>query len=170
MRAIQAGGGAGGVDNITRIMGRSHGRGYPQDIPYPYPYPWDIPNPLDIPYFQAYNTPLLLISGGHHWRPVQTCSLDPYLSVPTPLLLTSSGGHRNLFRCKAGSKHPTGMLYCTYRFEYPPTPYIKTEGEYCQWNNWYNQLLFIKNMTLEVPLTVLKTFKECFYMISCGDE
>ena len=28
--------------------------------------------------------------GGHHWRPVETCSLE---ALPTPSLLTSSGDH-----------------------------------------------------------------------------
>ena len=36
--------------------------------------------------------PLLLGSGGHQWRHVQTCTLD---SPPT--VLTSSGGHRNTY-------------------------------------------------------------------------
>ena len=35
---------------------------------------------------------LLLTSGGHHWRPVQNCSLE---DVPTLHVLTSSGGHQN---------------------------------------------------------------------------
>ena len=36
-------------------------------------------------------TPLLLTSGGHHWRPVQTCSLK---DLPPPVR-TPSGGHRS---------------------------------------------------------------------------
>ena len=34
-------------------------------------------------------TLLLLTSGGQHWRPVQTCSLED----PTPAGVTSGGGH-----------------------------------------------------------------------------
>ena len=35
--------------------------------------------------------PLLMTSGGHHWRPVQTCSLqDP---PPTHTLMLTSGGY-----------------------------------------------------------------------------
>ena len=55
--------------------------------------------------------PLLLISGGHHCRPVQTCSLE---DLPPPVL-KSSGGHQNTYGCQVGVTHPTGMLSCWKR-------------------------------------------------------
>ena len=56
-------------------------------------------NPLDI------HTPSLVTSGDHHWRPVQTCSLEDI--PPSPhTLLTPTGGHR------IGGMHPAGMLSC----------------------------------------------------------
>ena len=44
------------------------------------------PTPFHIPY------PLLLTSGGYHWRTVQTCSLE---DIPPLLALISSGDHQN---------------------------------------------------------------------------
>ena len=49
----------------------------------PTPSPW-IPD-MDLP-------PQLLTSGGHHWRPVQTCSLE---DSPPQLVLTFGGGNRS---------------------------------------------------------------------------
>ena len=41
----------------------------------------------------------LLTYGGHYWRPVQTCSLE---DLPPPaLVLTSSGGHHNIYSWQA---------------------------------------------------------------------
>ena len=55
--------------------------------PLRYPTPPPIPCPRDT-------LPLLLTSGGHHWRPVlQTCSLEAL--PPPPPVLTYSGGHRS---------------------------------------------------------------------------
>ena len=49
---------------------------------------WDIrPGHLPLHYLP----PMVLTSGVHHWRPVQTFSLEAL----TPIL-TSSGGHRNM--------------------------------------------------------------------------
>ena len=50
--------------------------------------------------------PFLMTSGGHHWRPIQTCSLEKLSDPQTrpPPVLTSSGGHR------VGDIHLTGML------------------------------------------------------------
>ena len=64
------------------------------------------------PRYQTWDLPLptLLISVGHHWRRVQICSLEDL--SPAPTLLTSSGGHRNTYGCKAGSTHPSGMHSC----------------------------------------------------------
>ena len=59
-------------------------------------------------------SPLLLTSGGHHWKPVQTWSLED-LPPPLPPVLTSSGGHWNMYSWQAGGTHPTGMLSCSLR-------------------------------------------------------
>ena len=48
---------------------------------------------------------LLLISGGQHWRPFQTCS---------PQVATSGGGHWSMYDLQVGSAHFTGMLSCWY--------------------------------------------------------
>ena len=48
--------------------------------------------------------PKLATSGGHHWRPVQTCSFEDQ-----PPLVLKSGGQSN--RCQAGGMHPAGMPY-----------------------------------------------------------
>ena len=64
---------------------------------------WDrsnsgVPPPLPLDIRPGYLPPLLT-SGGYHWRPVQTCSLE---ALPWgTLVLTSIGGHR------VGGKHPT---------------------------------------------------------------
>ena len=47
--------------------------------------------------------PLLPTSGGHHWRPVQTCSLWGHTPPPPPVVLTPSSGLRNMYGCQAGS-------------------------------------------------------------------
>ena len=49
----------------------------------------------------GYPTPLLLASGGHHWRLIQTCSLDV---LPLP--------HKNTYGWQVGGTHPAGMLSC----------------------------------------------------------
>ena len=66
----------------------------------------------------------LLTSGGHHWRLVQTCLLEDLTPSPPrkpPLALTSSGGHRNTYRWKAGGTHPTVGDYCAVHRLYSPT-------------------------------------------------
>ena len=50
-------------------------------------------------------------------RPVQICSIEDLLHCspppPTnPLVLVSSGGHRNTYGWQAGGTHPTGMMSC----------------------------------------------------------
>ena len=45
--------------------------------------------------------PLLLTSGGHHWGPVQTHSLE---GLPL-LVLTSSDGHQNTYSWQAGGTY-----------------------------------------------------------------
>ena len=57
--------------------------------------------------------PLLLTSGSHHWRPIQTCSLQ---DLTPPKVLTSSGGHQNMYGCQAGGMHPTGMPSCVSEY------------------------------------------------------
>ena len=51
---------------------------------------------------------LLVISGGHQWRPVQTCSFEE----PPQLILTS--GAQSLSDWQVGGTHPTGMLPCLF--------------------------------------------------------
>ena len=73
---------------------------------------WDMgptpPPPQDSRHVAYPSLPLLLTSGGHHWRSVQTCSLVHLPPPPSPPLLTSSDGHP----WQAGGKHPTGMHSC----------------------------------------------------------
>ena len=40
-------------------------------------------------------------ASGHHWKPVQTCSFE---DLP-PLVLTSSGGHQNMYGWQTVSTH-----------------------------------------------------------------
>ena len=56
-----------------------------------YPPPLDIrPRPLShAPLAIRTGDPLLVTSGGDHWRPVQTCSFG----TPPPKGATSAGGH-----------------------------------------------------------------------------
>ena len=58
--------------------------------------------------------PLLLTSGGHRWRPAQTCSLG---DLP-PSVLASTGGHRNTYICQVGGTHPTEscLIMCPREF------------------------------------------------------
>ena len=64
--------------------------GYP--TPPPDIRPGHLPPPPHIGHHTWAPTPLsiLLTSGGHHWRPVQTCSLEDLMPQSA---LTSSGGH-----------------------------------------------------------------------------
>ena len=43
---------------------------------------------------------------------LKTCS-NVFIWEPTPPVLTSSAGHRNMYGWQAGSTHPTGMLSCS---------------------------------------------------------
>ena len=82
----------GGIVTSNASLDRSHGR-VPPDM-----RTW-VPSP-----------PPLLTSGGHHWRPVQTCSLE---GIPTPfpsMVLTPCGSHWNMYGWLADGTHPTGML------------------------------------------------------------
>ena len=47
------------------------------------------------------------VTGGHHWRPVQSGSLED-LHSGTDIYC----GHRNTYSRQVGSTHPTGMLSC----------------------------------------------------------
>ena len=58
-----------GVPPDSRCLPLDMGPGYPT----PYPWTWD----LDI-----HPSSLLLTSGDHYWRPVQTCSIED-LPLPT---------------------------------------------------------------------------------------
>ena len=53
------------------------------DICWPQPWPLD----MGLHIKPQATGPLLVTSGGHHWRPLQTCSLED----PLPSVLTSSG-------------------------------------------------------------------------------
>ena len=53
--------------------------------------------------------PPLLTSGSHHWKPVQTCSVEDNLSPP---VLTPSGSRCKVGKWQAGGIHPTGILSC----------------------------------------------------------
>ena len=61
---------------------------------------------------------LLVTSGGHHWRPVQTCSLDLIVQAPPspPPLLLTFGGHQSTYSWQVDGMHPTGMLSCVVSF------------------------------------------------------
>ena len=54
--------------------------------------------------------PLVVTSVGHHWRPVQICSLED------PIVLTFGSHRRSVWRWQAGEMHPTGMLSCLILF------------------------------------------------------
>ena len=63
------------------------------------------PDPSHAPPW--HQSPLLVTSGGHHWRLVQTCSFeDPYGSDTWWWLL------KLVQSMQEGSSHPTGMLSC----------------------------------------------------------
>ena len=66
---------------------------------------WDLPPPR----------PRLLASGGHNWRPVQTCSLGGDLTPP--MVLTASGGAATETRT-VGKRavRSTRMLSCVKLF------------------------------------------------------
>ena len=49
--------------------------------------------------------PLLVTSGGHHWRPVQKCSLE---DPPLPLLVLTSGGM--VTKVRTVGKQAVGIL------------------------------------------------------------
>ena len=59
------------------------------------------------------STPLLMTSGGHHWRPVQTCSLqEPPLPTATGTDIWSLLKYVRLVQ--AGRTHSTGMQTCVF--------------------------------------------------------
>ena len=60
-----------------------HGIGHMVEYPPPRHQTW---GPICPP---SYPLPPATASGGHHWRPVQTCSLED-LPPPPPLVLTTS--------------------------------------------------------------------------------
>ena len=76
------------------------------------------PCPLDIrhgtPWTSDMGPPspaLLVTSSGHHWRPVQACSLDDF---PPPKPILTSGGHQSTYDLQADGTHPIGMLSCLF--------------------------------------------------------
>ena len=59
------------------------------------------PSPVGYPPLHTLDLgypPPLLTSGGHHWKPVQTCSLEK-LKPP------SSDSHQNMYSWQVGSTH-----------------------------------------------------------------
>ena len=97
--------------HVSVILSVHRGGGFPCDhYPWclgphytgsPWPWPWlkyTFSAPLDIrPGTSCPSpTPLLLTSGGHHWRPVQTCSPE----IPIPSGVTSGGGHWSTYGFK----------------------------------------------------------------------
>ena len=72
--------------------------------------------------------PLLVTSGGHHWRPVQTCSFG---DNPPPLRATSGSGNWNwsMYGFQAGSMHPPGMLSCSSLFINRYRPLCKNRSD-----------------------------------------
>ena len=59
------------------------------------------PTALVTPEHQIRDSPLLVASGGHHWKLVQTYSLE---DPPPPPVVT--------YDWQAGGTHPTGMFSC----------------------------------------------------------
>ena len=51
-------------------------------------------------------------AAGHHWRPVQICSLEDLSPSPPSVVLTPNVSHRNMYGWKVGGTHPTRMLLC----------------------------------------------------------
>ena len=104
------------VTGTSPASGIVHMVGYPtQDIGLVIPNPslswtwnpghpptctWDLGYPPQPPATD-------MTSGGHHWRPVQVCSLEDI-----PPLLTPSGSHQNMHGWQVGNRHPTGMPSC----------------------------------------------------------
>ena len=99
--------------------------GYPSEYDLEYPpvltllpdsWTWDLgysPKTWDLRYSSP---PQLLTTGGHHWRPVQTCSLE---NIPPPVLIDlPSSGHWNTYDWQAGSTHSTGMLSYSVKLHY----------------------------------------------------
>ena len=66
------------------------------------PHPLELGPPHQPIHVQTWS-PLLVTPGSHHWRPVQTSSLEDI--PPSPVL--PSGGHRSMCGWEVGSTHPT---------------------------------------------------------------
>ena len=77
---------------------------------------WGHPPPPDSwPQF-----PRLVISDGHHWRPIQTCLFGPHWTGPSPWLVLTSGGHRSTWgwQCVRHASYWNAFLFqksiCNY--------------------------------------------------------
>ena len=68
-------------------------------------------------------TPLLVKSGGHHWRTVQTCWFE---NPPSPGA-TSGGGHWSTYGLQACGKHSSGILSCSenYRHQWSENSHLE---------------------------------------------
>ena len=106
----------GGYVKSHALWNRPHGIVHPPDmgprIPLPSPLPCTPPSG-----HRTWNAPSppLVTFGGHHWRPVQTCSLWAWGHThPVPWCW------HLVVATEAGSTHPTGMLSCSSQFCYRP--------------------------------------------------
>ena len=101
--------GGGGIWPITMMSWTSL---------YRAPHPAQAPTSLDIrhgiPEPQPQPHSLLVTSGGHHWGPFQTGSLED------PPILTF-GGHRSTYSWQVGGMHPTRMLSCFHIYLFVTT-------------------------------------------------
>ena len=92
------------------------GLGYPSPSPFPLlksgGHHW---RPVQTCSFQDTH-PLLLTPGSHHQKPVQTCSCQDTSPSPSPPV--RSGNHRNTYGWQAGGTHPTEMLSCLIIFTF----------------------------------------------------
>ena len=109
--------------------------------------------PTTSPILSPASPCLLLTPDGHHWRSVQTCSLEdlptPTNPRPPPPPHTPSGGHRNTHGWQAGDMHPTGMLSCHFISWLPQTNKARPgcqkceQCSVCQWDNSYIHTLHL---------------------------
>ena len=91
----------GGVSHVTIIYDVSSLCRTHTPSPSPSPIPSRDIGPQDLP---GYGRGTLQVApGGHHWRPVQTCSLQD----PPPLFPTSGEARPSV---QTGGTHPTGIL------------------------------------------------------------
>ena len=74
---------------------------------HPRQHTWEHTSPLPSQTSDLDTYLLLLTSGGHHWRPVQTCSFE---GQPPPVL-TTSDGHRNMYSWQVDGTHRIYLMF-----------------------------------------------------------